>query len=241
MKTYIINLPDRPERLAQAKQELESHGIKEYEVYPAIKHENGKLGIYLTLYKLIEESYFNEEQFIRIFEDDVRFLKDEEYNNPVFGLIDDIQRNASTRDFDIYYMGCNSHDPHEGRTPFAPVWSLFPAQANQNALRVLDAYGCHAMIISRQGMFKILKAINKKAEIFLLPGKFNSHHLIKELTDTRPIDVLIQQEIQPQGKCYCTNPIIATQRSGYSDIEKKEMNQDYIVDRFNQNVKNLFK
>ena len=33
------------------------------------------------------------------------------------------------------------------------------------------------------------------------------------------------------------NPMMTTQRNDYSDIEKREVNQNYIVDRFKNNIK----
>ena len=54
-----------------------------------------------------------------------------------------------------------------------------------------------------------------------------------------PIDQLIEERLQPQGKCFCTYPLLVTQRNGYSDIDKKEVNMHYIEDRFEQHTKHL--
>lgn len=231
-KIYIINLPERTERLAQAKAELEAHGITEYEVFAAIKATNGRMGVYLTFYKLIEQAYFAGHKNIMVFEDDVQYVQ------PLNGFFHVLAIFTTSIQYDIFYLGCNSHDLHENRTPFKKI-------GQNNVLRVLDAWACHAMIISRGGMYEILKAMNEGAQYFIgvehfmkdVPG----HDCYKELYYTTPLDVLIQQKIQPLGNCYCIYPMIATQRPGYSDIENKHMEQDYLLTRFNQQTEKLFK
>ena len=54
-----------------------------------------------------------------------------------------------------------------------------------------------------------------------------------------PIDEMIEDNLQPQGKCFCTYPLLATQRNGHSDIDKKFVNMHYIQERFIQNTKHL--
>jgi hypothetical protein len=39
----------------------------------------------------------------------------------------------------------------------------------------------------------------------------------------RPYDILLRDEIQGYERSYCTMPMLATQRLGYSDIEKGEI------------------
>lgn len=54
-----------------------------------------------------------------------------------------------------------------------------------------------------------------------------------------PIDQMVEEKLQPQGKCYCTYPLLVTQRNGYSDIDKQDVNMYYIEDRFHQHTKHL--
>lgn len=54
-----------------------------------------------------------------------------------------------------------------------------------------------------------------------------------------PIDQMIEEKLQPLGKCYCTYPLLVTQRNGFSDIDKKEVNMYYIEERFSLNTKHL--
>ena len=54
-----------------------------------------------------------------------------------------------------------------------------------------------------------------------------------------PIDQMIEEKLQPLGKCFCTYPLLVTQRNGFSDIDKREVNMYYIQERFENNTKHL--
>ena len=54
-----------------------------------------------------------------------------------------------------------------------------------------------------------------------------------------PIDQMIEEQLQPQGKCFCTYPLLVTQKNGYSDIDKRTVNMHYIQERFSANTKHL--
>lgn len=85
-----------------------------------------------------------------------------------------------------------------------------------NILNLEDAYGLHATAYSKAGMEAILSR-----------------------TVTDPIDVFYATQIQTLGKSYCVYPLIATQRSCYSNIQKKHMDQSYIEERFYRHIKHL--
>jgi hypothetical protein len=57
--------------------------------------------------------------------------------------------------------------------------------------------------------------------------------------DGTPIDKMIAEKIQPQGKCFCTFPFLITQRNGYSDIEQKQVESYYIRQRFYTNAEKI--
>lgn len=98
----------------------------------------------------------------------------------------------------------------------------FTHLAAPHLLQVQNAYGLHATGFSHAGMKKVLQ---------LAP----THDAI---------DAAIAAQIQPDGECFCTYPLLATQRNGYSYVQKKVMDQSYILQRFNLHVKpveHLFK
>jgi len=223
-KIYVINLPERTDRLKQATEELGKYGIP-FEVWPGIKCENGQLGIYATIYNLIEKSYYEGLSNILIFEDDVKLLiNPEEYFSRIPAWV--TKRHAS---FDILYLGLNTDEKPLGKC----------IGIDKAFIEVKYAYGCHAMCISREGMFQILKVINENSNIFINPGSSRYTKFYKELDRYWPIDKLIAQKIQSRGKCICTYPMLATQRNSYSDIEKKEVDQSYLETRFIESTKHL--
>jgi GR25 family glycosyltransferase involved in LPS biosynthesis len=85
-----------------------------------------------------------------------------------------------------------------------------------NLLQLKQGYGLHATAYSKAGIAEILK------------------HGV-----TKPVDVSLAANIQTLGKSFCCYPFVATQQNGYSSIQKKYMDQEYIEQRFYQNVKHL--
>jgi GR25 family glycosyltransferase involved in LPS biosynthesis len=220
-KIYVINLPERTDRLAQVTDEMNKYGIP-FEVFPAIKHPEGELGIYLTLYALIEKCFYGEIGDVLIFEDDVKFLSDP---NKYFEDEEDLESIIGANSYSIFYLGCNTHEPLE-------------KTKRQDVCKVKNAFGCHAMAISRRGMYDLLQIFNEKVS-FGLKETVWEYKLIKTIEYQNPIDYIIANEIQPLGDCYCTYPMLATQRNSYSDILGKEVDNSYIEERFIENTKHL--
>lgn len=86
-----------------------------------------------------------------------------------------------------------------------------------NLLPLQEAFARHATAYSASGIQKMLA----------LEWKGHS------------VDIMVRGQIQPAGKCYCSWPFLATQRNGWSDIQHKHVNQDYIQQRFNLHTKEL--
>lgn len=88
---------------------------------------------------------------------------------------------------------------------------------NPNVLMVEKAYGLHAVSYSYKCMRKILS----------LPKQV-------------PIDVAYAENIQSAGNCFCTNPMLATQRPSYSDIQKRHVDYEvFLQQRFNERLNEL--
>jgi len=71
--TYIINLPERTDRLAHIKKQFEEKNEFAINIIEAIKHEKGNLGLWLTIRKIVEQAILNEDDIIIICEDDHEF------------------------------------------------------------------------------------------------------------------------------------------------------------------------
>lgn len=74
--TYVINLPERAERLAHIKAEFADKPEFDVQVIEACKHEVGALGLWMSIRKVIEMAIANDDDVIVICEDDHQFTKD---------------------------------------------------------------------------------------------------------------------------------------------------------------------
>lgn len=219
-KIYLINLKERPDRLQQATEELGKYSIP-FELVEAVKNDIGSIGLYLTYYKLFENCLIEGYKNVLIFEDDVKFLFDP---NAYFDYGHSVWLNIFKYNlYDIFYLGVNTHEPLEFRN-----MSTIPTYV------VKRGYSTHAFAISNKGMKKVFEAMNKCAKYSV-----DKIEIKKVITLFNQIDVLISQQIQPDGECYCPDILLATQRNGYSDIEKKEVDMSYIEKRFIENTKHL--
>jgi GR25 family glycosyltransferase involved in LPS biosynthesis len=92
-----------------------------------------------------------------------------------------------------------------------------------NLILLKDAYATQSVAYR----FKIFKQIIDKLENTIE---------IKTVEDI--FDVFLCNEIQNKQMSLMINPIITTQYSSYSDLEKKEINYDFIEKNFIRNVEN---
>jgi GR25 family glycosyltransferase involved in LPS biosynthesis len=76
LPTYVINLPERTERLAHIKQEFLGKPEFDVQIIEACKHEVGALGLWLSIRKIINLAIANDDDVIVIAEDDHQFTKD---------------------------------------------------------------------------------------------------------------------------------------------------------------------
>lgn len=87
---------------------------------------------------------------------------------------------------------------------------------SKNLIPVHEAYSTHAIAFSKTGMIRFLK-------------------MPKEL----PVDVAISKHLL-QSHCYCTYPMLVTQKDGYSDILKKNVQYSkYLESRYDKNIQHL--
>lgn len=83
---------------------------------------------------------------------------------------------------------------HLGLNLLAP-----PKRVSENVLKVIDCYSTHAICYSYEGVKMCLERL--------------------EEVRLQPYDIFIRQELLSTGRCYCTFPMLATQRESFSDIE----------------------
>lgn len=73
--TYVINLPERPDRLNHIKKQFYGKNEFELKITEACKHEVGTLGLWLSIRKIIKLAIDNDEDVIIICEDDHEFTE----------------------------------------------------------------------------------------------------------------------------------------------------------------------
>jgi len=111
-------------------------------------------------------------------------------------------------DWSLFYLGANTHNK---------LLKIKP-----NLILIKNSYAVHAMAYNKKVYDKFIR-------------KFEGMDRIKKHQDI--LDVYLANEIQSKEICLMTNPMLATQRNDYSDIEKRQVNQSYIEDRYKKNIK----
>lgn len=177
-EVFILNIPERKDRLRQMQQQLAPLNIG-YRIIPAIKNENGAKGLMQTLkylFDVITETKLNN---TLVFEDDA-LLCDDFVNvlNEYMKVLPD--------DFDMFHLGVNLLLP--------------PEKVNDKILRITGAYAAHAVVYSKRGIEKILSFLDEESNL--------------------AYDQQLYNNIQKEGHCYCSNPILVKQRPSVSDIFK---------------------
>jgi GR25 family glycosyltransferase involved in LPS biosynthesis len=74
--TYVINLPERKERLAHIQQQFKGRSEFDVTIVPACKHAISNYGLWLSIRKVIKLALKNDDDVIVICEDDHQFTKD---------------------------------------------------------------------------------------------------------------------------------------------------------------------
>lgn len=80
--TYIINLPERTDRLKHIRAQFSSHPEFDVHIYPAKEHKVGAIGLWQSICDIVRQAKNAEEDFILICEDDHIFT--EYYNRETF-------------------------------------------------------------------------------------------------------------------------------------------------------------
>lgn len=108
----------------------------------------------------------------------------------------------------LFYLGANTH---EKLIRFKP-----------NLILLKKAFAVHSMAYS-----------SLMYDLFI--KKYEGLNKISQFGDI--LDVYFAQQIQEKYICLMTNPMMTTQMNDYSDIEKRDVNQEYIEERYKNNIK----
>ena len=139
-KIFVINLPERTDRLLEVAEELYKWQIP-YELVNAVKHEKGAEGLRITVEKIFREAIAKNWESVLIFEDDAVFV--DSCGNPNDTMNEVVKQ--LPKNWDILYLG-------------AQCTTGFKLRTSPNLLLVENAYATHAWAISLHGMKEILAA-----------------------------------------------------------------------------------
>ena len=128
-------------------------------------------------------------------------------NNPIENLGLAVKQ-ASTLKWQLFYLGANTHQKL--------------IKFNKNLIMLKNGFAVHSMAYDNSIYDKFINYAENTNEI-------------RQFNDV--LDVYLANQIQSQHLCLMVNPILTTQRESYSDIEKTNVNYEFIIDRFNQNIK----
>jgi GR25 family glycosyltransferase involved in LPS biosynthesis len=95
--TYVINLPERKERLTHIMQQFESRREFDVTIVPAVKHPIGAYSLWLSMRKVINLALENNDDVIVMCEDDHQFTK--EYSREYF-----LRQVIEAYEEDVYYL-----------------------------------------------------------------------------------------------------------------------------------------
>jgi len=139
-KIFVINLPERTDRLLEVAEELYKWQIP-YELVNAVKHEKGAEGLRITVENIFREAIAKNWESVLIFEDDAVFV--DSCGNPNDTMNEVVKQLPST--WDLLYLG-------------AQCTTGFKFRVSPNLLLLENAYATHAWAISLHGMKEILAA-----------------------------------------------------------------------------------
>jgi GR25 family glycosyltransferase involved in LPS biosynthesis len=141
---YLVNLPENTDRLKSATAELNKYDIP-FTVWPAIKKENGKEGLNLTMISLFKNALHKNHQRILVFEDDLKFVKDPNIIMPrcVYQL--------GKIFWDLFYLGINMDNAQ----------NLFTRFVDTNILGIEFGYATHAVAYNRNMIIYLQDIISR--------------------------------------------------------------------------------
>jgi len=219
-KIYCINLESRADRWEASCEEFEKVGLLDrVERFEGIPRREGIIGCTLSHVRLIERAKNKGFKNIFIFEDDIQFIN---YDD---SIIKDAIKDLRQRKWGLFYLGSSANCKFHYTTPHLvrPV--------NSDGLKAAHAYAINSSaynkILSHNWIWK-----QCEKEISFLSDE--SLRLYKHI-DKFYRDILI-----PNYHCYHINPIMAVQRSSYSDVQNRDVDySEWQVGRFEEKIKQM--
>jgi hypothetical protein len=140
-KIFVISLPNEvgAKRTEVIWPELQEHDIQSAR-WEATEHENGVVGLLLTMHRLFTCTVAKKEKNVLVLEDDNHFLV------PFWPAMDEIWPQVP-KDYHCLFLSCNLLSR--------------PERVSQNILRIRSSYSTNAIVYSSEAMKLIVPLIEK--------------------------------------------------------------------------------
>lgn len=213
-KIFIINLNKNVERLSNTIDNLKKINITQFDRFPAIFYQDNfhdkiqcaRMGCTLSHLNILRYAYIMEYKHILVVEDDCEFI-DEYVKNYNFNDLKDF---LNKNEFDLFYLGGT----------FAHFLMKFEKYSKHVDKINGKCLATHAFIINVKPLIQKLMICFESNDIDYIVDNIQNLSLEKLNCDlyTQCIDGMLNQ-IGSIRK-YASDPILAVQRPGYSDIEQ---------------------
>lgn len=212
-RVYCVNLDSRPDRWHESKREFNRLGFRaNVKRFPGIVFSgtgpmSGRAGCFSSFRAIIQKAKEENLENVLILEDDVLFIGD------TLNVLEASIAELSEKDWKMFYLGMAITDEFSD----APL-----SLAGDNLLRMQGGLCHHATAYHHSIYDKVLEGIP------------STDRIAEWLIENESMERWLAENIQANYGVYCTNPMIATQRPSWSDIDGKH--SDFgkeLVQKFN--------
>lgn len=209
-KILLINLPERPERLHLAEKEFQKALLPTPFLVPAILDVENGARGLYKTLKALLERAEVEDWNNILIFEDDCVFEHENFNDFMNAAIQELKY----LDWDLFYLGGNVFK------------SLTRVPKCNYILRTDGTCSTHALCYSKQGWKVMLEEMRRIEKV--------------GVDQPEPIDMVLVRVVQSRGKSFIANPLLCTQRPGWSDVEKRETDyKNLIQERYEQRLKEI--
>lgn len=214
-KIFCVNLDSRPDRWKDSLEQFKKVGIEE-RVERLSGHRynidhmfRGRMGCFSSFRECVQIASDENANNVLVFEDDVKFEDD------TIDVLEKSLTDLKIYKWDMFFLGVN------------PQGSESLEQVTGNLLRLKSGLCLHAAAYNKKFYKEVLETVPEGARI--LEWLISEHHR----TGHGSMDGWVMTHVCPNRQVFCTNPMIATQRPSFSDIDNK-------MATFGEDIKNAF-
>jgi glycosyl transferase family 25 len=196
---FYINLEHRVDRKEQVEEQLKTIGINA-ERFNAIKMENGAIGCSMSHLKILQDALANKLDHVLIVEDDILFLKPEVFK-PQINKFFELHGN----NWDVVLLAGNNMPPYK------PIDDTCIQVSRCQTTTGYLVNGHYIKVLMQNVKLGLTNLISKPSE--------HSKFAIDKFWFV----------LQGASKWFLITPLTVVQREGYSDIEKRVISYDTIM------------